>query len=154
MQKNLKIIDGSTIADKASVRLPGSVPPPALFRGAVTLDAEKCIGCGMCFDACVSNAITGSDQADWAYEPGLCTFCGRCVESCPAEALSMDIDTVPCPECGDPVRWVGDDFIERAFDHVKEETRELLRLCERCRRRRLQRNMMTSAFMDNTRKTR
>jgi hypothetical protein len=37
---------------------------------------------------------------------------------------------------------------------VKDETRELVRLCERCRRRRLQRNLIASAFVDNKKETR
>jgi hypothetical protein len=52
------------------------------------------------------------------------------------------------------VRFASEDFLKRAFDHVKDETRELVRLCERCRRRRLQRNLMPSVFFDNKEKNR
>lgn len=175
MLKILKMIAGNMATDKATVRLPGSVPTPALFRGAVTMDPEKCIGCGMCSYVCVSNAITGAEQDKsyaWTYEPGRCTFCARCVDRCPAYALSMNSDQMPCYahpgelntehlvqfrpclECGAPVRFASDDILDRAFDHVKDETRELVRLCERCRRRRLQRNLIASAFVDNKKETR
>jgi formate hydrogenlyase subunit 6/NADH:ubiquinone oxidoreductase subunit I len=170
MLKILKMIAGNMIDDKATVRLPGSVPTPALFRGAVTLNPEKCIGCGMCSYVCVSNAVTGSDQGKayaWAYEPGRCTFCARCVDRCPGRALSMSSAQVPCyehpgdlssqhlvtfhacAECGEPVRLASDELLKRAFDHVKQETLELVRLCERCRRRHLQRSMIASAFVDH-----
>jgi formate hydrogenlyase subunit 6 len=175
MLKILKLIAGNIAANVATIRLPGSVPTPALFRGAVTLNTEKCLGCGMCSYVCVSNAITGSEQAKayaWAYEPGRCTFCARCVDRCPGHALSMDSNQVQCyehpgelaaqhlvqfrscAECGNPVRFASDELLERAFEHVKEETRELLRLCERCRRRRLQRHMMPGVFFDIKEKTR
>jgi formate hydrogenlyase subunit 6/NADH:ubiquinone oxidoreductase subunit I len=175
MLKILKMIAGNMVTDTATVRLPGSVPTPALFRGAVTMNTEKCLACGMCSYVCVSNAITGSEQAKayaWAYEPGRCTFCARCVERCPGHALSMAPDALTCyqhpgelnmkhlvefrscSECGAPVRFASDDFLKRAFDHVKDETRELVRLCERCRRRRLQRNLMPSVFFDNKEKNR
>jgi len=174
MLKILKMIAGNLINDSATVRLPGSVPTPALFRGAVTMNTEKCIGCGMCSYVCVSNAIVGLDQAKgyaWTYEPGRCTFCARCVDRCPVHALSMDSSQMhcyehpgdletkhlvqfrSCLECGEPVRFASDDFLDLAFDHVKDETRELVRLCERCRRRRLQRNMMPGVFFNDKEKT-
>lgn len=175
MLKILKLIAGNLMNDKATVRLPDSVPTPPAFRGAVTMDPTVCIGCGMCAYVCVSNAVTGTDQGStyaWAYEPGRCTFCARCVDRCPAHALTMDSGQVPCyvhpgdlsahhlvrfhacAECGEPVRLASDELLKRAFDHVKDETRELVRLCERCRRRRLQRNMMPGVFFDIKEKNR
>ena len=59
-----------------------------------------------------------------------------------------------CPECGQPVRPATEEFLGRAFDHIKDETRELVRLCERCRRRRLQRNLLAGAFGDDKGKNR
>lgn len=175
MFKILKIIAGNVVGGPATVALPGSVPSPAWFRGAVTLNPAKCIACGMCSYVCVSNAITGSEETAayaWAYEPGRCTFCARCVERCPGRALSMAPDPAPsyehpgelsvehlvefqpCPECGKPVRPATEELLGRAFDHIKEETRELMRLCERCRRRKLQRNLFAGAFEDDKGKTR
>lgn len=169
MLRILKIIAGNVRSVPATVPLPESVPTPTLFRGGVALDTEKCIGCGMCSYVCVSSAITGSEQGkaySWAYEPGRCTFCARCLERCPGHALRMEpvpvatyqhpgersakhlVEFRPCPECGDPVRYATEDFLRRAFDHIKDETRELMSLCERCRRRRLQRSMMATAFTD------
>jgi hypothetical protein len=57
-----------------------------------------------------------------------------------------------CPDCGVPVRPATDELISRAFDHIKEDTRSLVRLCERCRRRRLQRSLFIAAAEDQVRK--
>jgi hypothetical protein len=51
-----------------------------------------------------------------------------------------------CPECGAPVRPVTPDLLARAFEHATEETEQRLRLCERCRRRQLQRGMVPASF--------
>lgn len=163
----LKIIAENLASGPASVPLPGSVPTPAGFRGPVTLNPEKCIGCGMCSYVCISDAVTGEDlgkEYAWAYEPGRCTFCARCMDCCPMHALSMAPNPVEpyehvgeraekhlvqfreCPECGDPVRHASEELLHRAFREVTKETRQLAVLCERCRRRRLQRNMATGVF--------
>jgi len=171
----LKVISGNLTSDRATVPLPQSVPTPDQFRGPVQMDTHKCIGCGMCSYVCVSNAILGADQENksyaWSYEPGRCTFCGRCLERCPVHAISMDpaplepyehpgertvhhvVEFGHCPECGEPVRTAHEDLLKRAFDNLTEETRELVRLCERCRRRHLQRKMMVTAAgeKENTR---
>jgi len=175
MFRILKIIAANVAGGPATVALPGSVPAPAFFRGAVTLNPAKCIACGMCSYVCVSSAITGSEMKnayEWDYEPGRCTFCARCVERCPGHALSMAQEAArsyehpgelsvehlvqfkACPHCGDPVRPASEEFLGRAFDHIKDETRELVRLCERCRRRQLQRNLFAGVLGDDKGKTR
>ena len=162
MLKILKVIFGNLTSERATVPLPSTVPTPDQFRGPVKMDPDKCIGCGMCSYVCVSNAITGANHEAsyaWAYEPGRCTFCARCFERCPVHAISMGRDPlepyeVPgersvkhvvefgaCPECGEPVRTAHDELLRRAFDNMSDQIRGLVRLCERCRRMRLQSGM-------------
>jgi uncharacterized protein with PIN domain len=50
-----------------------------------------------------------------------------------------------CPDCGVPVRPVTEELIRRAFEEVKQDTQELMRRCERCRRR-LQQGLLVAAF--------
>ena len=51
------------------------------------LDAEKCVGCGVCVPACPVEAISMNDMAEVNSQK--CTGCGRCVTECPQDALSL-----------------------------------------------------------------
>jgi len=55
--------------------------------GGVSLDMEKCIGCGRCADACLSGAIFWDDETE---KPMICIHCGYCVTYCPHGVLGMD----------------------------------------------------------------
>ena len=56
----------------------------------VSVDKDKCIGCGSCTEICFTKAITIVD--------GKCTLddrcrgCGRCVDACPNDALTISFD--------------------------------------------------------------
>jgi len=94
----LAVIAGNVLHGSGTIRLPGSVPCPSEFRGAVTLDPALCLACGIRSYVCVSDAITGAEQDKnylWTYEPGRCTFCKRCVDRCPGRALTMAAEPVP-----------------------------------------------------------
>jgi len=53
----------------------------------LTIDAEKCIGCGVCESQCAFGAITV--EAGVAKVNDKCTLCGSCVENCEPGALSI-----------------------------------------------------------------
>ena len=50
------------------------------------VDADRCIGCEICVDACPTQAISVDDQIA-TIDDELCTECGMCVEECPQEAI-------------------------------------------------------------------
>ncbi len=154
--KILGIFAGNLAAGPLTVRLPGQVGHPPGFHGPVRIDTAKCICCGMCDYACVSEAVKvtpAADGCEWAYRPGRCTYCGKCVQFCPVEALSMETGSPPaytaagelddahfiiyppCAECGNPTQPVGEAVLLLAFKEINDEIRAWLRLCPRCRRK-------------------
>ena len=165
MRKAMRLIAGNMGAGPVTVRLPESVPAPPGYRGLVVLDPARCLACHTCAYVCVSFAITGTEahaSYAWDYEPSRCTFCARCVDHCPGSALSMSplpppaytrkdelaarhlVPFAACLDCGQPVRPATPELLAMGFEHVTDDTRMLLRCCERCRRKRLQRRMLPS----------
>lgn len=66
-------------------------------RGAVGIDGENCIACGMCERACPTNAIS-IDKAEgkWTIERMQCIQCSGCVDCCPKNCLTMEnLYTIP-----------------------------------------------------------
>lgn len=66
-------------------------PAPG-FRGKVTLDAGKCIGCGACANACPPRVISLTDDGDertFFLTMERCTYCARCQEICPEKAIGL-----------------------------------------------------------------
>ncbi len=51
------------------------------------IDAEKCLGCGACMDACPAEAIAANGFT-CAINPNVCLGCGACMDACPAEAIA------------------------------------------------------------------
>ena len=51
----------------------------------ITINTEKCTGCGGCIDLCPSIAI-GMIQDVVTIDPGICTECKICVKVCPMRA--------------------------------------------------------------------
>ncbi len=55
--------------------------------GGVLLDASKCIGCGLCREACPLGAIFWDDELN---KPIICVHCGYCVNYCPHGVLGLE----------------------------------------------------------------
>lgn len=92
--------------EKGEVKINPPVEIPPNFRGKVSYDRDKCIGCGICVKVCPAKAIelvpdekaVTSNNKDGA-KPAApmkiriyisrCTFCSQCVDVCPKKCLGM-----------------------------------------------------------------
>lgn len=54
--------------------------------GGVILKSDKCIGCGLCRDACVLKAVLWDEKNN---KPLICIHCGICASFCPHEVLEL-----------------------------------------------------------------
>ena len=52
------------------------------------IDAEKCVACGCCKDACPAEAITGTVKQPHVIDTTKCVKCGACIEKCKFGAIS------------------------------------------------------------------
>ncbi|NMP28903.1 4Fe-4S dicluster domain-containing protein [Rahnella sp. SAP-1] len=82
------------------------------FRGKPQYDAQQCIACGACANACPSNALSmttdvESGQISWSLFLGRCIFCARCEEVCPTAAIRLSQDF-------ELAVWRKEDLFERA----------------------------------------
>ena len=54
----------------------------------ITIEAEKCKGCGLCQKFCPVNAIEGKDREKRVINQEKCIRCGTCIVKCPFKAIS------------------------------------------------------------------
>ncbi len=79
--------EGKTVADIVSDR----------YRGFLSVDPSRCIGCMQCMRACVLHCIritvdkgeVGRMLTQFDINQAKCMYCGLCVEECPSGALAF-----------------------------------------------------------------
>jgi len=85
------VIQGAAAASKASVLLnKGKIE---IAQTVVSIDQQRCRGCGTCASICQFGAIMLSEKNPGIFtaqvDEGLCRGCGICVAHCPSGALSQ-----------------------------------------------------------------
>jgi ech hydrogenase subunit F len=70
---------------QARTVLPGS-------RGAIDMDPDVCIYCGLCQKRCPAGAIAVTRKPNsWSVDPYACVLCSYCVEVCPVKCIRMEV---------------------------------------------------------------
>ncbi|GHS87683.1 hypothetical protein AGMMS49957_08000 [Synergistales bacterium] len=73
---------------------PDAINPPVpvgkRFRGKLTYDRAKCIGCKLCMKVCPANATDYvPEEKKIVIHNDKCCFCAQCTEICPVKCLTM-----------------------------------------------------------------
>lgn len=55
----------------------------------LALNADKCIGCGMCLNVCPHKVFRLNSGKAWIGDRDRCMECGACARNCPVEALAV-----------------------------------------------------------------
>ncbi len=56
---------------------------------SLTMDVDKCIGCGLCTQVCPHNVFELRQGKAFIIDFNACMECGACVSNCPSEAISV-----------------------------------------------------------------
>lgn len=66
------------------------------YRGRISYDPDKCLGCGMCERVCSGGAITRvieevpeGQKITLTFNLGSCTFCATCADFCSTKAITL-----------------------------------------------------------------
>lgn len=66
-----------------------------MIRRIITIDQDKCNGCGLCADACHEGAIGMVDGKAKLLREDYCDGLGDCLPACPMEAISFEEREAP-----------------------------------------------------------
>jgi len=90
---NTTVTDLITKVQNGEAKINSPVPIPEKFRGKITYEKDKCIGCRLCVRVCPSRAIEFlPDEKKIKIRIDRCIFCSQCNDICPVNCLHMSED--------------------------------------------------------------
>jgi len=117
---------------------------------SISIDPEKCTGCGACALKCPREAIYIQDEGfvrKLIFEPQKCDFClgiPICLSICPenaievverplsTETVELEFEIMPCAECGKPTGITKKEIL-RIIKKLGGRSKEYVPLCKDCR---------------------
>ena len=84
----------SLLGKRVTVLYPyGTLEIDESYRGEISIDIDRCIGCGACARACPTNALEverlEGGGVSIRHDYGRCANCGQCELSCPRGAIRL-----------------------------------------------------------------
>jgi Pyruvate/2-oxoacid:ferredoxin oxidoreductase delta subunit len=92
------------------------------IRKIITIDEEKCDGCGNCVPACVEGALQIIDGKARLVKESYCDGLGACLGDCPQDALHVTEMEVEAYDEPGVLTYLGEkspELVERHVEHLK-----------------------------------
>jgi len=138
---------------------------PKGFRGKVTYDPSKCIGCKTCVHVCAGKAIKideKTDCFDFSVWDGTCTRCQMCENFCPTGAIKVteefhnaylaedvykkahfgNIPYIQCAECKKMIKPLPEVVAQEKLKGENIAYKERSYICPDCRRKAMAKDLM------------
>src|SRR4030042_647959 len=97
-------------------------------RKVITIDEEKCDGCGACIPSCPEGALQIIDGKARLAKESFCDGLGACLGACPQGALIIEEKEVEAYDEEGVIAHIGDtapELLERHLAHLREHADEL-----------------------------
>ena len=81
--------------EKNSIRGNGSVSPSSSNKWTFAVEEDACSACGLCFRACLQDAIVWEKKQKAVIDEDKCTGCGACFVACPEKFSAIKVTDAP-----------------------------------------------------------